>query len=157
MTLVQPGLEEANDTMSASSLLVQLWQRGVILRLSDDRSRIVVPRSRLTPELRDRLVRDMPELLRMLAYVDEYRGLIRNAFAVMVHTFSAQKVLREFDDDQARLTDELGPALTSIIRDFEARQWRRETGLCPVCADDNDCDMCRETPVADPDPDTTTN
>jgi hypothetical protein len=154
-TLVQPDLEEADETMSASSLLVQLWQRGVILRLSDDRSRIVVPRSRLTPELRERLLRDMPELLKLLAFVEEYRGLIRNAFAVMVHTSSARKVLREFADDQARLTDELGPTLTSTIRDYEAREWRRETGLCPVCADDNDCDMCRETQVADPDPDAT--
>lgn len=144
-------LEEAHDRMSASSFVLRLWKRGVVLRLSDDRSRILVPRSRLTPELHERLVHEAPELLKLLAYVDEYRALIRNAFAVMVHTYSAHKVLREFADDQARLTDELGPALTSVIRDAEARQWRRETGLCPVCADDDDCDMCRETPAADAD------
>jgi hypothetical protein len=131
--------------MSASSFLVDLWQRGVVLRLSHDRSSILVPRNRLSPQSRARLVQDKPELLKLLAYVDEYRALIRNAFAVMVHTVSARRTLREFADDQARLTDELGPALTSVIRDAEARQWRRETGLCPVCAEDNDCDMCRET------------
>jgi hypothetical protein len=131
--------------MSASSFLVDLWQRGVVLRLSHDRSNILVPRNRLSPQSRARLVQDKPELLKLLAYVDEYRALIRNAFAVMVHTVSARRTLREFTDDQARLTDELGPALTSVIRDAEARQWRRETGLCPVCAEDNDCDMCRET------------
>jgi hypothetical protein len=131
--------------MSASSFLVDLWQRGVVLRLSHDRSNILVPRNRLSPQSRARLVQDKPELLKLLAYVDEYRALIRNAFAVMVHTVSARRTLREFADDQARLTDELGPALTSVIRDAEARQWRRETGLCPVCAEDNDCDMCRET------------
>jgi len=131
--------------MSASSFLVDLWQQGVVLRLSDDRTRILVPRNRLSPESRERLVQDRPEFLRLLAYVDEYRALIRNAFAVMVHTLSARRALGEFADDQARLTDELGPALASVIRDAEARQWRRETGLCPVCAEDNDCDMCRET------------
>ena len=131
--------------MSASSFLVDLWQRGVVLRLSHDRSNILVPRNRLSPQSRARLVQDKSELLKLLAYVDEYRALIRNAFAVMVHTVSARRTLREFADDQARLTDELGPALTSVIRDAEARQWRRETGLCPVCAEDNDCDMCRET------------
>jgi hypothetical protein len=131
--------------MSASSFLVDLWRRGVVLRLSHDRSNILVPRNRLSPQSRARLVQDKSELLKLLAYVDEYRALIRNAFAVMVHTVSARRTLREFADDQARLTDELGPALTSVIRDAEARQWRRETGLCPVCAEDNDCDMCRET------------
>jgi len=131
--------------MSASSFLVDLWQQGVVLRLSDDRTRILVPRNRLSPESRERLVQDRPEFLRLLAYVDEYRALIRNAFAVMVHTLSARRALGEFADDQVRLTDELGPALASVIRDAEARQWRRETGLCPVCAEDNDCDMCRET------------
>jgi TubC N-terminal docking domain len=131
--------------MSASSFLVDLWQRGVVLRLSDDRSNILAPGHRLSPQSRARLVQDKPELLKLLAYVDEYRALIRNAFAVMVHTVSARRTLREFADDQARLTDELGPALTSVIRDAEARQWRQETGLCPVCAEDNDCDMCRET------------
>ena len=131
--------------MSSSSFLVDLWRRGVVLRLSHDRSNILVPRHRLSPQSRARLVQDKSELLKLLAYVDEYRALIRNAFAVMVHTVSARRTLREFADDQARLTDELGPALTSVIRDAEARQWRRETGLCPVCAEDNDCDMCRET------------
>jgi hypothetical protein len=134
--------------MSASSFLADLWQRGVVLRLSDDRSRILVPRSRLSPELRERLVHDKPEILRLLAHVDEYRALIRNAFAVMVHTASARRGLKEFAADQARLTDELGPALTSMIRDGEARQWRRDTGLCPVCGDEEDCDMCREAPAS---------
>jgi hypothetical protein len=130
--------------MSASSFLADLWQRGVVLRLSDDRNRILVPRNRLSPELRERLVHDKPEIMRLLAYVDEYRALIRNAFAIMVHHASALKGLRVFDDDQARLTDELGPALAAVVRDGEARQWRRETGLCPVCGDEDDCGTCRE-------------
>jgi hypothetical protein len=130
--------------MSASAFLATLWQRGVVLRLSDDRNRILVPRSRLSPKLRERLIQDKPEIVRLLTFVDEYRALIRNAFAVMVHTASAHKGLREFASDQARLTDELGPTLTAIIRDGEARQWRQETGLCPVCTDREDCAMCRD-------------
>jgi hypothetical protein len=131
--------------MSTSSFLADLWQRGVVLRLSDDRNRILVQRSHLNPELRQRLVNDKPEILKLLAYVDEYQALIRNAFAIMVHHSRAQKALQEFADDQARLTDELGPTLTSAIRDGEARQWQKETGLCPVCGDEEDCDTCRET------------
>jgi TubC N-terminal docking domain len=144
MTVGGHVTKEAHDTMSASSFLADLWQRGVVLRRSDDGSRIVVPRNRLSRELRERLAHDKPEILKLLGHVDEYRALIRNAFAVMVHHSSARKGLRAFADDQARLTDELGPALTSIVRDGEARQWRQETGLCPVCGDEADCDTCRE-------------
>ena len=136
--------------MSVSSFLADLWQRGVVLRLSNDRNRILVSRRQLSPELRERLVHDKPEIVKLLTYVDDYRALIRNAFAIMVHHPSAWKALREFDDDQARLTDELGPALASAIRDGEARQWRQETGLCVVCGDDNDCDTCREAHKAGP-------
>jgi TubC N-terminal docking domain len=131
-----------NDTMSASMLLTNLWQRGVVLRLSEDRSRIVAPRHRLTAELRVQLIRERPEILRLLAHVDEYRAVIRNAFAIMVDRSSAGAGLRDLADDQARLTDELGPELAAAIRDGESRQWRRETGLCPVCGDTGGCAAC---------------
>ena len=114
------------------------------MRLSEDRRRILAPSSRLSPELRARLAQDKPEIVKLLGFVDEYQALIRNAFAVMVHHASARKGLRAFAEDQARLTDELGPTLASIIRDGEARRWLRDTGLCPVCGDDESCDMCRE-------------
>lgn len=130
--------------MSANRFLVHLFRQGLVLRLSEDRTRIVAPRGRLTRELRARMTKDKTELLKLLGFVDEYRTLIRNAFAVMVYHASARTGLRAFTEDQARLTDELGPALTEVIRDGEARQWRRDTGLCPVCGDDNDCDVCRE-------------
>jgi hypothetical protein len=130
--------------MSTSSFLADLWQRGVVLRLSEDRRRILAPSSRLSPELRARLTQDKPEIVKLLGFVDEYQALIRNAFAVMVHHASARKGLRAFAEDQARLTDELGPTLASIIRNGEARRWLRDTGLCPVCGDDETCDMCRE-------------
>jgi hypothetical protein len=130
--------------MSASSLLADLWQRGVVLRLSDDGNRIVAPPNRLTPELRVRLIREKAEILKLLAFVTDFRALIRNAFAVMVDHASSQQGLRELADDQARLTDELGVPLATAIRDEEARQWRQETGLCPVCVEDKDCDVCVE-------------
>jgi hypothetical protein len=130
--------------MSASSFLAELWQRGVVLRLSADRSRILVPRRLLTPDLRDRLAHDTPEFLKLLGYVDEYRALVRNAFAIMLEHDSSQKGLRELADDQARLIDELGVPLAAAIRDNEAKQWRRETGLCPVCEDARNCTLCAE-------------
>jgi tubulysin polyketide synthase-like protein len=131
--------------MSASRFLTELWQQGVVLRLNGDRSRILVPRRQLTPELQARLAHDKPEILQLLGFVDDYRALIRNAFAILVDRASARQALDELADDQARLTDELGDALTSAIRDREARQWRQETGLCPVCWDEGTCDVCEET------------
>ena len=128
--------------MSASRFLTELWQQGVVLRLNGDRSRILVPRRQLTPELQARLAHDKPEILQLLGFVDDYQALIRNAFAILADRSSASQGLRELADDQARLTDELGVALTSAIRDREARQWRQETGLCPVCWDEGTCDVC---------------
>jgi hypothetical protein len=130
--------------MSASRFLAELWQQGVVLRLNIDRSRILVPRRQLTPELQARLADDKPELLQLLGFVEDYRALIRNAFAIMVDRSYALKGLDELTSDQARLTDELGAALTAAIRDREARQWRRETGLCPVCGDESSCDVCQD-------------
>jgi hypothetical protein len=130
--------------MSTSSFLADLWQRGVVLRLSEDRSRILVRRNHLDPELRARLAQDKPEIIKLLGYVDEYRALIRNAFAILVQSEAAHTGLHVFADDQARLTDELGAALTQTIRDSEARQWLTETGLCPVCGDEQTCPMCEE-------------
>ena len=130
--------------MSTSSFLAELWQRGVVLRLSDDRSRILVRRSQISPEMRARLTTDKPEILKLLGYVDEYRALIRNAFAIMVQSEATHSGLSVFADDQARLTDEMGAALTQAIRDGEACQWLRETGLCPVCGEDQTCDTCQD-------------
>ena len=128
--------------MSTSSFLADLWQRGVVLRLSDDRSRILVRRNQVNPELRARLAQQKPEIIKLLGFVDEYRALIRNAFAIMVQSEAAHSGLNVFADDQARLTDELGATFTQTIRDGEARQWIRETGLCPVCGEDQRCDTC---------------
>jgi len=124
--------------------LTELWQQGVVLRLNCDRSRILVPRRQLTPELQARLAQDKPEIMQLLGFVDDYRALIRNAFAVLIDRASARQALDEFADDQARLTDELGAELTSAIRDREARQWRQETGLCPACRDEGTCDVCED-------------
>ena len=130
--------------MSTSSFLAELWQRGVVLKLSDDRSRILVRRSQIDPGLRARLAHDKPEIIKLLGYVDEYRALIRNAFAIMIQSEATHSGLSVFADDQARLTDEMGATLTMAIRDGEARQWRRETGFCPVCGEEQACAMCEE-------------
>jgi len=135
--------------MSASKFLADLWQRGVVLRLSADGSRILVPRSRLTPELQARLADDKSEFVKLLGYADEYGALVRNAFAVMLDHGSSLQGLRELADDQARLIDELGTELASVIRDGEARRWRQETGLCPICRDEETCAVCVETDAAD--------
>ena len=128
--------------MSHTRFLADLWQRGVVLRLNRDRSRIMVPRRHLTPEMRVRLNEDKPELLQLLGFADDYRAVIRNAFAVLVNPASSRQALAELAEDQARLTDELGTTLATSIRDREAREWARETGLCPVCQDLAICEIC---------------
>ena len=135
--------------MSTTRFLAELWQQVVVLRLNSDRSRIMIPRRQLTPEMRTRLNQDKPELLQLLGFADDYRGVIRNAFAVLVNPSSSQQALAELAEDQARLTDELGPALAFSIRDREARQWARETGLCPVCHDLALCEICDKDEVED--------
>ena len=117
--------------MSTSSFLADLWQRGVVLKLSDDRSRILVRRSQIDPELRARLAQDKPEIIKLLGYVDEYRALIRNAFAIMIQSEATHSGLCVFADDQARLTDEMGATLTQAIRDGEARQWLQRDRALP--------------------------
>jgi hypothetical protein len=130
--------------MSASRFLAELWQRGVVVGLNGDRSNIVVARRQLSPEMQVRLEEDKPQLLQLLAFADDFRALIRNAFGALVDRASARQALDELADDQARLTDELGPELASTIRDREARQWAQETGLCPVCFDLEPCDACAD-------------
>jgi hypothetical protein len=134
--------------MSASRFLADLWQRGVVVRLNSDRSRIMVPRRHLTAEMRTRLNEDKPELLQLLGFADDYRAVIRNAFAILIDPASSKPALDELAEDQARLTDELGPALASSIRDREAREWARETGLCPVCRDLDQCEVCENDQAA---------
>ena len=129
--------------MTATALLTELCQRGVMLRLTEDRLRILVPKDALTPDLRQTMLAVKPQLIRLLELADAYRRLLRRAFAATGADAEAVAAQRRFGDEQARLVDELGPALAAAIVGLEARAWRDETGLCPTC-DGGRCQECAE-------------
>lgn len=132
--------------MTASSLLTDLCQRGVMPRLTEDRLRIMVPKDVLTADLRQTMLAVKPQLIRLLELADQYRRLLRQAFGATGG--DSPPARRRFGDEQARLVDELGPALAAAIVGLEARAWRDETGVCPACDGDGRCQECagREEP-----------
>jgi hypothetical protein len=124
-------------------LLTDLCQRGVRLRLTEDRLRILVPRDALTPDLRQTMLAVKPQLIRLLEMSEEYRRLLRQAFQTEKQATDAQAARRRFADEQARLVDELGPPLAEALVALEARAWLVETGVCPAC-DEGQCQICAE-------------
>ena len=136
--------------MTASSLFADFCQKGVRLRLSEDRLRILIPKEALTPDLRETVLAVKPQLISLIELGERYRRLLRQAFngavrgavsgAVKGDTASAQR--RWFADEQARLLDELGPGLAAAIVSMEARAWREETGSCPTCEAQALCREC---------------
>lgn len=127
--------------MTVCALLAELIGKGIILRLSEDRLRILVPREVLTPELRSALVGVKPQLLRLLELTEQYRRLLRQAWAPTADGAEGQRERLRFGDEQARFLDELGPALAAVLADFEAQAWHRRAAASPSC---HGCGHCQE-------------
>jgi len=134
--------------MTASALLADLCQRGVSLRLSEDRLRILIPKEALTPDLRESLLAVKPQLIRLIELSDQYRQLLREAFAADtdIESWREGDRRRRFGEEQARLVDELGPTLAATVATMEARAWRADTGCCPTCEGDGQCQECGREP-----------
>ena len=129
--------------MTASALLTDLCRRSVLLRLSEDRLRILIPKDALTPELREALVAVKPQIMALIELADQYRGLLRDAFAAgPAGRKAAAARRRHFADEQARLLDDLGPSLAAAVAEMEVRAWRADTGSCPACAGRGQCEAC---------------
>lgn len=143
--------------MTASALFADFCQKGVRLRLSEDRLRILIPKEALTPDLRETVLALKPQLISLIELGERYRRLLRQAFNGSItggsisggrvnggstkgDTASAQR--RWFADEQARLLDELGPNLAAAIVTMEVRAWREETGSCPTCDAHAPCREC---------------
>jgi hypothetical protein len=127
--------------MTASALLADLCDRGVRLRLSEDRLRILIPRAVLTPDLRTSLLSVKPQLIRMIELAEQYRHLLREGVA----TEDGDDGRRRFADQQARLVDELGPKLAGAVAAMESRR-EDEDGACPRCEGRGQCQECGNTP-----------
>ena len=133
--------------MTATALLTDLCRRSVLLRLSEDRLRILIPRDALTPELREALVALKPQMMGLIEVADQYRRLLRDAFAASAGNWkdgSARR--RQFADEQARIVDELGPSLATAVAEMEVRAWRADTGSCPTCGGKGRCEACAREP-----------
>ena len=126
--------------LTTTALLVDLYRRGVSLRPIGDRLEVTAPEGLLTRELRVALTAHKPRLLELLALADEYRALLRGAFALLApDSAPGNEEIQDFADEQARLVDELGPSLAGQICVMAGRQWRTETSICPWCDALGDC------------------
>lgn len=133
--------------MTASALLTDLCRRSVLLRLSEDRLRILIPKDALTPELREALVAVKPQMMGLIELADQYRRLLRDAFAAKpAGRKDGALRRRQFADEQARLVDELGPSLATAVAEMEVRAWRADTGSCPSCEGSGQCELCASEP-----------
>jgi hypothetical protein len=128
--------------MTASSLLADLCDRGVRLRLSEDRLRILIPKAVLTPDLRASLLSVKPQLIRMIELVEQYRELLREG----VIAEDGDEARRQFADHQARLVDELGPKLAGAVGAMEGRREDSDDSACPRCEGRGQCQECGNTP-----------
>jgi hypothetical protein len=128
--------------MSASALLAELYRRGVDPRLSADRQRVLVSKGSLTASLREAVVAAKPELLHLLTFAEQYRRLLRRGFVGACRSVERRNGPERFVDEQARLTDELGPLLARVVVSVEAQAWRSVTGACPLCDEDTLCPDC---------------
>ncbi len=128
--------------MTACALLADLIGKGIVLRLSEDRLRILVPREVLTPDLREALLGVKPQLLPLLELTEQYRRLLRRAWAPTADDSEGRRDRLRFADEQARLLDELGPALAGVLAESEAQAWRKGPAASPSCQGCGRCPEC---------------
>jgi TubC N-terminal docking domain len=92
--------------MTAATLLADLFRQGALVTVVTDRVRVEAPKGVLTPEIRAALAAHKTRLLCLLTFAGEYRD------ALLAASDAADSL-----DTQARLIDELGPALATVVRD----------------------------------------
>lgn len=126
--------------MTPSILLADLYRRGVALSVSGDRLGVQAPEGVLTPAVRGALEVHKLQLLELVALAAEYRTLLRDGFALLLRPGGPSGDECEvFLDEQARVTDDLGPDLARTVYRITAREWREETGVCPWCDEGGEC------------------
>lgn len=123
--------------MTAATLFAEMHSRGVTLEARGTDGLYVRPSSALTPEDRDRLRAAKPELLRLLGHVSAYREILQGLYALNAQGADADHAtIAAALSEQARLLDELGPALAERISAETAAEWRAQHGRCPYCGEE---------------------
>ena len=126
--------------MTATTLLVDFFKRGITLRVVGDRLGVKAPEGVLTADLRALLIKHKVELLEIVPVADEYRRLLRDGFNLLLGPLGpSNEECEVFLDEQARLIDDLGPELASAIYVITGREWRTTTSVCPWCDVDGTC------------------
>ena len=92
--------------MTAATLLAGLFRLGALVTVVTNRVRVQAPKGVLTPEIRAALAAHKTDLLCLLTFAGEYRD------AILAASDAADSL-----ETQARLIDELGPALAAAVRD----------------------------------------
>src|SRR5262245_56206779 len=117
---------------SPASLLLHLYRVGATIAIVGDSLEVTAPDGVLTPDLHEALATRKVRLFPLLTFADEYREVLRRAFA---HGTSGSAVspeeARASLDDQVRLIDELGSALAAHVAWMAGRQWQNETSIWP--------------------------
>jgi TubC N-terminal docking domain len=128
-----------------STVLANLYRQGATLRVRGARLGVKAPDGVLTPEIQSALKTHKLQLLELVVLTGEYRKLLRGAFALLLRPGSpSAEECKTFRDEQARVMDELGPELAVAIYMLTAREWRKETGVCPWCDDAGECHEPRD-------------
>jgi hypothetical protein len=117
---------------SPASLLLHLYRVGATIAIVGESLEISAPDGAVTSEIHEALVSRKARLFDLLAFADEYREVLRRAFA---HGTSGSVVspedARGLLDDQTRLIDELGPPLAAHVAWTTGRQWQNDTSNWP--------------------------
>jgi hypothetical protein len=133
--------EEGLQEVRPAELLSRLYREGAVVRVSEGRLRIKLSPTVLSSDLRQAIVTHKQKLVELLALADEYRTRLRAVFRVRAAVDDGSDAVYEnFADEQARLTDELGPVLAREVYLITGRAWRKETTICPWCDENGDCD-----------------
>ncbi|MDE2483862.1 MAG: hypothetical protein KGL32_01250 [candidate division NC10 bacterium] len=116
--------------MTATALLTELKQHGVILHPKGDRLAFG-PTEKVTPELRDKIVRHKVDLLRLLqpdpTLAEAYRRYWSLPESESMEVFQA--AYREI----IRLEAQADPQTAWRTLREAAAAWHTETGVCPFC------------------------
>lgn len=116
--------------MTPTALLSELQHQGVILQPRGDKLAFG-PREKVTPELRDRIVKHKEDLLRLLqpdrTLADAYRRYWDVSESEPTTTF--QSLYREIDIVERQV----GADTAWRTLEEAARAWYQEKGTCPFC------------------------
>ncbi|MGH7332918.1 MAG: hypothetical protein ACREKS_09275 [Candidatus Rokuibacteriota bacterium] len=128
-----------------TTLLASLYRQGATLRMRGDRLGVTAPDGVLTAEIQSALKAHKLQLLELVALAGEYQKLLRVAFTLLLRPDGpSNEECESFLEEQARAMDELGPELAAVIYVVTAREWRKETGVCPWCDDAGECHEPRD-------------